>query len=221
MSIIQTILTPTLIFAGIVFVGRELFKQLLSRDIVKFKAKLEAESVQSKLRLENELQARLFEFQTKFSLYHQKQAEVIGALFEMLSETEMIIYQLVHPVQFNDGKTQQERIDEAFNKKADLAQFFERRRIYLDEDICSKMETVVRALQSATVKFHVGKMEPRSNPEADRRMLAEAWKVMEEEVPPIKKALEIKFREILSTISPAADEHPFLVSSSGGDLPKK
>src|SRR5260370_17337939 len=102
MTILQTILAPTFILAGMVFVLRELFRQLLSRDIVKFKAGLQAEFEQSKLRLENEMQARLFEFQMKFSIYHQKQAEGIETLYEMLWETELIVWQLFHPAPSSD-----------------------------------------------------------------------------------------------------------------------
>jgi hypothetical protein len=99
-TILALILTPTFVVGGIVFILRKFFDQLLSRDLENFKVRLQVEFEHSKLRLENELQARLFEFQTKFSSYHQKQTDTIEELYEMLSETETIISQLVHPLQF-------------------------------------------------------------------------------------------------------------------------
>jgi len=69
-AIVAIILTPTLIVGAMVFILRKLFEQLLSRDLEQHKANLKIEFEQSRLRLENELQTRLFEFQTKFSMYH-------------------------------------------------------------------------------------------------------------------------------------------------------
>jgi hypothetical protein len=195
-TVVTIILTPTLIVGGLVFILRKLFEQLLSRDIENYKAKLQIEFEHSKLRLENELQARLFEFQTKFSLYRQAQAEVIGELYEILSETEMIVSSLVNPVQSHDRKTQPERIDEAEEQKVRLARFLNKKRIYLDENVCQKMDTVIVALQKALVRFEGSQRGPLI-----LEMWHDAWKVMEEEVPPIKRALERAFRQALSATS--------------------
>src|SRR5437879_2113717 len=119
MSTLQTVITliflPTSIVGGIVFVLRKFFEQGLARDIEKYKARLDADLTQAKLRLENELQTKFFEFQTKFSLYHQKQVDVIETLYEMLSETEWIVARLVHPISpgDQDQRSTPDRVNEA------------------------------------------------------------------------------------------------------------
>jgi len=153
---------------------------------------------QSKLRLENELHTKLFEFQTKFSLYHQKQASIIGEVYEKLSEAEMYVSHSVHPIQF-DGTPAAEKADEADEKCVDLARFYNRHRIYLDEDVCQKMDSILAAMRKSVVKLSVSQMEPAGA--GDVQMRSEAWKVMENEVPPIKEALERKFRQILSAVA--------------------
>ena len=153
---------------------------------------------QSKLRLENELHTKLFEFQTKFSLYHQKQASIIGEVYEKLSEAEMYVSHSVHPIQF-DGTPAAEKADEADEKCVDLARFYNRHRIYLDEDVCQKMDSILAAMRKSVVKLSVSQMEPAGA--GDVKMRSEAWKVMENEVPPIKEALERKFRQILSAVA--------------------
>jgi len=147
--------------------------------------------------LENDLQTRLFEFQTKFSSYHQKQVSVIGELYEKLSEAEMYLSHSVHPVQLN-GRSPKEKIDEADEKCVDLARFYNRHRIYLDEDVCQKMDNILAAMRASVVKFSISQMEPQSR--SDIEMQTEAWKVMKNEVPPIKVALECKFRQVLSAV---------------------
>src|SRR5437879_2831943 len=106
MNTLQTVITliflPSSIVGGMVFVLRKFFEQGLARDIAKYEAKLDADLIQAKLRLENELQTKFFEFQTKFSFYHQKQVDVIETLYEMLCETEWTVGRLVHPISPND-----------------------------------------------------------------------------------------------------------------------
>lgn len=207
MTTIQTItaiiLTPTLIVGGMVFLLRKLFEQLLSRDLEKHKARLQIEFEQSKLRLENQLQTKLFQFQTKFSLYHQKQASVISELYEKLSEAQMYLSRSVHPIQLG-GRSPKEKFDEADEKRVDLARFYNRNRIYLDEDVCLKMDSILTAMHTSAVKFSVSQSEPKSG--SDIEMWVEAWKVMENEIPPIKEALERKFRQILSSVAGNEDD---------------
>lgn len=195
-TIIALIFLPTSIVAGIVFVLRKFFEQALSRDIERFKVNLQSELEQTKLRLENELQTKYFEFQTKFSSYHEKQAEVIGELYGMLNETEWAVVELVHPMQSGGGRLVAERVYETDGKCVELSRFFSKHRIHLDDDICEKMDTIISALRKAIVGFNVSHMNLSGNPSVD--MWIEAWKIMEDELPPLKKALESQFRRSLS-----------------------
>jgi len=181
------------------FVLRKFFEQLLSRDVEKFKVSLQTEAERSKLQLQNQLQAELFEFQTKFSVYYQRQAKVIGTFYEMLSETQMIISEVVHPVQFAHEKSDQERFTEAFNKKVELARFFERRRIYFDEELCQQITAVLRTMHKVLITFQLSQRKGLSNlDEKDLEKWNDAFNIMEGEVPVLKSALERRFRQLLS-----------------------
>ena len=109
----------------------------------------------------------------------------------------MYLSHSVHPVQLN-GRSPKEKIDEADEKCVDLARFYNRHRIYLDEDVCQKMDNILAAMRASVVKFSISQMEPQSR--SDIEMQTEAWKVMKNEVPPIKVALECKFRQVLSAV---------------------
>jgi hypothetical protein len=195
-TILVLIFLPSAIVAGIVFVLRKFFEHALSRDVERFKANLQSELEHSKLRLENELQTKYYEFQIKFSSYHQKRAEIIGELYGMLNETEWVVVELVHPMQSGGGRPISERVYQADSKCVELSRFFSKNRIYLDDDVCQKIETIVAELRKSIVKFNVSHANIQGNPSLD--MWLEAWKVMEEELPPLKKALENQFRVSLS-----------------------
>jgi len=208
MTTLQTILTiilaPTFIVGGLMFVLRKFFEQLLSRDIEKFRVTLQTESERSKLQLQNQLQAELFEFQTKFSVYHQKQADVIGTFYEMLSETQIVVSQVVHPVQFEAESSDEERFRQAFNKKVDLARFFERSRIYFDEDICEQISTVNKTMHKVLILFQSSQRRgARNQDSADLEKWNDAFSIMEKEIPVLKSALESRFRQLLSGTLPS------------------
>jgi hypothetical protein len=194
------IFLPTTIVGGIIFILRKFFEQILSRDIENYKAKLQVEFEHSKIRLENALQIKFFEFQTKFSLYHQKRAEVTSEIYGMLSEAIMSASILVHPIQFGSDKSQHEKIDETALLWKSLSDFYRKHRIYLDEDVCDKMDSLLKTVNKALINFGMSQ-EKSQNPTADRKMWEGAWKIMENEVPPIQKGLERQFRQCLSAHS--------------------
>lgn len=203
-TVIALIFVPSSIVAGVVFILRKFFEQALSRDIEKYKANLQIEFEHSKMRLENQLQTTYFEFQTKFASYHGKQAEVIGELYGMLNETEWTVEQLVHPGQSGGGRSITERVLETDGKCVELSRYFSKHRIYLEDDACKKMDTIVAGFRMAVVKFNVSHMNISGNPSVD--MWLEAWKVMAQELPPLKHALEKQFRRSLSIVPDAPSD---------------
>lgn len=198
-TIFTLIFTPTAIVGGLILIMRKFFEQALSRDIEKYKANLENEFVHSKLKLENELQTKFFEYQTKFSTYHQKRAEVIGELHGLLSDTVEYVRDVVHPMQFGDGRTHAERFQETANKYNDLAKYFIKSRIYLDEDVCDAIDSILKTMRLALSKFNMSQEDSRGG--TDRNLWNEAWKSVEHEVPPLQKKLERQFRQSISVES--------------------
>src|SRR3712207_6494618 len=135
-SILVITLTPAFIVGALAFVFRVAFQQLLSRDIENYKARLQAESDQAKLRLQYDLQTRLFDYQTRFSLLHTKRAEVIIELYGMLTDSLEWIGHAVSPVQYGSDEDQLSRRSTAGEKYNALVQYFQKHRPYLDEQVC-------------------------------------------------------------------------------------
>ena len=79
-DIIALVFTPVVVVGALAYILRNLFSQTLNRDLEHFKAKLQSEREYFTAELQNELKAQFFEYQTRFSFFHNKTAEVTGTL---------------------------------------------------------------------------------------------------------------------------------------------
>lgn len=214
-AVLIIILTPTLIVGLIGYLFKGIFQQLLSRDIEnhkqnlardteKYKTQLQYETEISKLRLQNDLNVELFKYQTQFSLIHSKQAEVIGETYGLLFDAKQSLSALVSPLQTGDDDSI-EHAKETVDKFNSLVLYFNKNRIYIDEPTCEKMDTLIKilrhCLQSRTFIYdnHIEKTEAR-------KLWHQAWRTMEEEVPPIDIALQQQFRKLLSVESTVKED---------------
>ena len=163
------------------------------RQLEDYKAALQTELERSKLQMQNELQIKFFEYQTKFSSLHQEQAHIIKELYGLLGEANEYITQLVSPT-FNPADTAHAEATQAkYNK---LAECFVKNRIYLEEETCSRIDDLLRKLRVAMMKASVGQRpEPGGH---GVEWWGEAWESIRSEIPPILKELETQFRTFLA-----------------------
>ena len=202
-GILEIVLAPTLIVAAVAWLARTFFKQGLSRDIEKFKARLKAEQNHANSTLQAQLDARLFEHQTRFSTYHQKQSEVLAKTYELLFDPYQHIRELVHPLD-EHGDPSPERRQEVIDMFNDLSGYFNKNRIYLPETICDKMDVVLHSMKEALRNNLLGRREQGSN--LGLTLWQDSWKTMEEKVPPLIDELEQEFRKSVSLARSATDD---------------
>lgn len=163
------------------------------RQFERYKATLQAELEQSKLQTQNDLQIKFFEYQTRFSLLHQRQADVIKDLYGMLGEANEYILQLVSPT-FNVNDTA--HVETTNAKYNALAKCYVTNRIYLEEDTCKKIDELLLKFRVAMTKSSLGQRPERGGHGVE--LWGEAWESVRNEVPPILKDLETQFRAFLS-----------------------
>ncbi len=148
-EILALVLAPTLIVGAAAYILRTLFQQGLQRDIEKFKARLQNEHNTAQATLQTQLQAQLFEHQARFSTFHAKQSEVLGKTYELLFDPYEHIREYVHPLDVN-GPPSQEKLEQIVAEFNELTGFYHKNRIYLLENICTKMDSLLREMKSAT-----------------------------------------------------------------------
>ncbi|MCD4829276.1 MAG: hypothetical protein K8R90_07630 [Candidatus Cloacimonetes bacterium] len=110
------ILTPTIVVLVVAWLLRKFIDQGFKRELEQFRIRLESESSQHLMR---------------FSLIHQKRAEVITELYKRLASSKMMLIDLVHPLQFGG-----QNLDE---KKQKTAKTYDQFFIYFQENriLCS------------------------------------------------------------------------------------
>jgi hypothetical protein len=93
---------------------------------------------------------------------------------------------------------------EANNK---LIKYYHVNRIYLDEEVCNRIDAVLEIINGSFLKYSIGAGSAKQSTESFR-FLIEAWEALQKDVPPIKKDLESQFRQTLATGSPVASVNP-------------
>ena len=204
-GIIALILAPTTIVAILAYLLTKFFEQVLSKDVQNFTTRLQYESEQSKIRLENEFQIKLFEHQTKFSLFYNKRAEVISNLYSLLYDANISISELVNPSPHNNRDDTHERIAKSASIYYKFIDYYGKHRIFLNEIVCQKIDALIEVLRNAFENYRLVSNTTGINdndPAHTRQVWVNAWLSMKEEVPPIQRELEQLFRQDLFSEAP-------------------
>lgn len=196
MDALQTIIATTgatILSSSVVLALTKFIERRHARDFENYKSQIQAESERSKLQLENELQMKLFQFQTKFSSLHEKQAEVIGEIHGKLEEAHEYVSHLIHPVQYGDDLKETEKI--TIEKYQELAEFYTKNKLYLDTETSNKVGAVLKTMKISLTKW--GFAQSRPDAMGSLESWNQAWQSVNNEVPPILKELEEQFRQRL------------------------
>ena len=105
-------------------------------------------------RLRADLRIESFEHETRFAKLHEKRAEVIAELYRMLVAADRAMIALLSPMQFAQGPSEMERQAEAGKCCDGFNRFFLENQIYLDENLCTKLEDFNKKLWEAWTGYH-------------------------------------------------------------------
>jgi hypothetical protein len=206
-TIFALIFAPTSIVAVVAWLLTKYFEKTLSRDLESYKARLNSELEQSKANLAHELQMKSFEHQTRFSLFYQKQAEVIGEFYGSFVDAVSSIESLIRPFQLAGEKPEPEKFNDTIEANNNLLNYYYKNRIYMNDDVCDKIDVVLKIMRELFIKYRIGSKPGYQSPDRLDHW-DQAWEALQKEVPPIKKELESQFRQILSTGLPVAKINP-------------
>jgi hypothetical protein len=198
-SVIATLLTSSTISVVILtvlgFLAKSIFTEILSRDIEKYKSDHQIELEIFKA----DLTKSSFEHQTRYQSLHTKRAEIIAELYNLLVQAEDDMKFLTQPIGLYGAPSHEERRKLAFESGKSLHEYFERNRIYFQQESCERIASFVQALYHALVDFE---LKVESVPlDSDGKYKSEnwlkIWNKLTEELPLIKADIEKEFREIL------------------------
>lgn len=164
------------------YLGKVLIRQLLSKDLEKFKA---------------DLNIQAFEHQTRFSKLHDKQVFVIAELYEKLVNTFLAIHNYIKPFVPVGDLTEDERERQAIIAINEFTNYYRKHAIYFTAEICQKIESFITKNKDIIVDFQFKDWSEKKS-----EIWREVYKRFVQDVQGLKKDLEIAFRETLGMKSP-------------------
>ena len=205
MSIWETLLAAfggtAALLALLGYLGRTAIKYWLDKDLDVHKANLRLAEVESTERLKNSLQLAAYEHQVRFTRLHEKRAEVISKLYELLREQLWASGRATSFMRLSGGTTPQQDMIEADKQRVKLYRYFMLNRIYLPAAICTSVDALLEQGRSILIKFNtyldVNEYAPAHVLEQKREVMVEAHTYFQEHVGKPLADLEHAFRSIL------------------------
>lgn len=183
------------------FLTRSILKHFLSKDIEKFKIQLKSDADRAQQELENNLKLIATEHQVRYTKLHDKRAEVLASLYSHLSKAVKETRSCVSIIQWEGEPSKVEKYKIALQKILDFNWYFDEHRIYLTESLCQLIDSFIDKLYEPTAGLSYYLEDVTSyGSEAVReksKVWRDAWKSIESNIPPARKALEDEFRKIL------------------------
>ena len=180
--------------AALAWLLRSLFGHLLSRDMERFKAQLQAQYDMEVERLRNDLNKAAFEHQTRFVKLHEDRASIIKELYRKLHKAHGAFEDLLAPVKALGPGGIKEIIETASKYGREFFDYFQENRIYLDADLCKQIDTLNAVFRRAWSDFV---------PMGDEDYMAKGsqhlkvWAEFKEMIPPLREEIENRFRKLL------------------------
>jgi hypothetical protein len=174
-----TSLNCLLIIANIVF---GVWNIISFKSNERFKHNLEVETLKSRL---------------KYSSLHEKRVVCIEQLFVKLQDSLFALQRFTSPVDFSGAPNKEELAKAFFEVFHDLWSFAQHKRIWLDEELCSKIDEVLKPMYKAYVDFNFSVLRQEAAGGGSVEKWNEVWNKSLNEIPMLVNAVERRFRELL------------------------
>jgi len=174
------IFTPTATIAAVVYFLRKMFDRGLQRDLDRYRANLKRKEI---------------EHQIKYSLIHERKAEVIANVYAGLVKAKRKMAQLVFIFQ-PDGQNLQKKKQDAADACNNVDDYFNEHRLYLDRVTADKAESILIKMKEAFINFDTAQNGDDYKPDATG-FWRQANDQIKNEIPPLLEELESEFRTIL------------------------
>lgn len=147
-------------------------------------------------KLSNELEMSRQERHVRFSLLHERRAQVVAEFYARLSRASQPLARLVNLFQLRDAQPLSEKKEEVAKVCGEAASYYYENKIWLDPEVCESADAVLEEMYKAFVAFDVA----HSGDNYDTGLM-DLWKLANDKVgmvlPPLMKQLEQQFRSLL------------------------
>lgn len=208
-SIALALTGNALALAVLGWLAKSLLQNLMTKDLAEHRIRLELENERASQAFGHELALAAREHDITFSKLHQRRAQTIAKLYELLSITAEKGISYSSPFSYANDPPKSELFNIFASAYNDAAKYFYSHKLFLPEESCKKIEELFQGLRTHPSKMNVYMevAERHQNSEMELKSLDawnEAWKYFEHDIKPAMAVLENDFRHLLGDKSPSA-----------------
>ena len=192
----------TLLLAVLGWLARSLIQSLIAKDLSTHRLKLENENERAALAFGHELALAAKEHDIRFGKLHERRADTIAKLYELLTETSDRGATYASPFGYGGDRSKNDEyiaFAESYNA---AAKFFFTHKIFLPANTCTKIEELFRSVKEHPSRMRVYMNMAERHPESEMSIKSydawsQAWKYFDKEFKPAMAALEDDLRALL------------------------
>ena len=190
-GIAKTVGTTGVVVLVLGYFVRQVFQQVLSHDLERFKADLSSKHDIEIERLRNDLRIAASEHETRFTRLHETRMRTIAELYARLVRSHEAFDEYLMTIQLGDDPTPAKE-EGVVKRWSEFMGYFSEKRIYFGEELCRDIESAFGQYLNARTLTGLPTEMPGS---VELRMKAAAH--FSGHFPPIRARIEQQFRELM------------------------
>ncbi len=180
LNIGQFVVASSLFTTAIVLIARHLIDGFFTRGAEEFKSKLEREAFKDRVRYEK-LQG--------------ERAVIIKDVYRNLFNAEKDLSSLINPLQLAGEPTEPEKRKIAAQSANRFSDHYRENRLFFDEEIAERLDEFNKTLFKVWTNYQYRDVSNPGLGGVDK--WSEAWNIMQQQIPELKRDIEKDFRGIL------------------------
>jgi hypothetical protein len=178
------------------------YKKDLSKEIEDYKKGISKELESHKTQLQSDFQTTFYQFQTRYSLLHQKRAEAIEKLFGLLAKVQNDLQIWANWEARSHKETKEEFYSKTREHFQHFIEFHDEKRIYFDQEIQDGVSKIVKTTNLLLSGHDSIEFLSNSLPELASEMKDSARNIFDLAIHPVMEQLENKFKRLLAAELP-------------------
>jgi len=177
----------SILIGAISWLFKTLLKQLLDKDIEKYK---------------HELKEVLIKREITYKNLQEKRIEIIAQIYSLLVESIYSVEKYCSPIGNLDNKTG-EIYKDAIRVLVNFFKYFDKNRIYLSEELCLIIDTAIKELRNATEDIYSNAQIAKitnDNLEATKVWMDHWTNFKNKQNPSVRTELENEIRKLIGVI---------------------
>jgi hypothetical protein len=146
---------------------------------------------------ERNLQASLFEHQTRFEKLHEERVKITAKLYSLLVQAQRNLASLGSLIVPQDGEVKKEVLESARKSGDALSSYFDEHRLYLPESLCAELDRFQEIFHRTWMDYVLSQAYNHTVDYEAFMHMRRGFDTITDEIPKLRRVIEQEFREML------------------------